>query len=97
MANFKSGDVCIYDGPILHPRAVGYINAGDMVTLIERDVRPGWWILDKHDSCGGHLVADEIYLRKLPPKEQPADQDFQEWFKKTVVKEATAPKEVRTI
>jgi hypothetical protein len=57
-----------------------------------RNGEPVYYV-DFNDGYRSHVT--ESCLRKRRPPEQPADQDFQEWFKKTVVKEVTAPKEVK--
>lgn len=94
---FKAGDIAIYDGPVADPEFVALISTGDEVTLVRRDFIDGEWVwfIDlKHDQYD--ICADEKYLRKKHPPEQPADdQEFIDWFSKTIKRDPITEPQVR--
>jgi hypothetical protein len=75
MSQFKSGDICIYDGPVKSERAKGIISTRDEITIIKRhEISHEYWQIDRSGPNGERVFCEEKYLRKKRPPESYKDQ-----------------------
>lgn len=97
MSRFKVGEIAIYeyDPSCIFHRAETRSEA-QIISGCECEIRSTPYFCDRNKSIcysvwmkGGDWTIEEHCLRKRRPPEQPADEDFREWFDKTIANPIT--------
>ncbi len=99
MSKFKVGDIAIYvDDPSYMPVYEKIPGTFRMLDGMECEIICGLFQWADGDmvygvifTTGHKMAIQPRFLRKRRPPEQPADQDFQEWFDKTIINPITEP------
>jgi hypothetical protein len=103
MAKFAVGEVCLYvgtSGVTNNPAVDKYLNSECVVTALDPLLRPGHgdgtekYAVQFRD--GTTFAVRESSLRKKPPKDEPADGDFTEWFMGTIINKKVVNKRQKT-